>query len=162
MKTPPDLKRWTTIGDYIEDRRKSLLLSRRALARETKMSPSYLTNVVNGYHTPGAETCNRVSDYFGDPRDIALRLCGWLEPNQDQDDESGVRELALLIKDDADLRLFLQFYKSQPAAMRRRMLNLLKKVQADSGDEKSGKGDADKRKEFMRIANAFGVENHGE
>ena len=133
MKTPPDLKRWTTIGDYIEDRRKSLLLSRRELARETKMSPSYLTNVVNGHHTPGAETCNRVSDYFGDPRDIALRLCGWLEPNQDQDDESGVRELALLIRDDADLRLFLQFYQSQSPATRRGMLNLLQKSSSKFG-----------------------------
>ncbi len=133
MKTATDLKRWTTMGDYIEDRRKSLLLSRRALARELKMSPSYLTNVVNGHLTPGAETCNRISDYFGDPRDIALRLCGWLEPNQDRDDESGVRELALLIRDDADLRLFLQFYQSQSPAARRGILNLLRKSSSKFG-----------------------------
>ena len=79
MKTPPDLKRWTTIGDYVEDRRKSLLLSRRDVARELKTDIGYLTRVVQGKIVPGAKICNRLSDYFGDPRDIALRLCGLKE-----------------------------------------------------------------------------------
>lgn len=131
MKTVTDLKRWKTLGDYIEDRRKSLLLSRRALARELKTDIGYLTRVVQAEFIPGAEVCNRISDYFGDPRDIALRLCGWLEEDQADETELDIRELALLIKDDADLRLFLQFYKDQPLAMRRK---LLKKIRATKND----------------------------
>ena len=133
MKTTPDLKTWTTIGDYIEARRKSVLLSRRETARLVKMSSSYLTGVVNGDIKPGAAVCNRLSDFFGDPRDIALRLCGWLEPYQDRDVEASVREMALLIKDDADLRALIHYYQSQSMTDRRWMLPLLKKAQANRG-----------------------------
>jgi transcriptional regulator with XRE-family HTH domain len=126
MKTAPALKLWKTLGEYIESRRGVLLLSRRALARELKMSSSYLSNIVNGHLTPGADICNRISDYFKDPRDIALRLCGWLEREPVDKSDLNVRELVLFIKDDADLILFLQFYRNQSPATRRR---LLKKIQ---------------------------------
>jgi transcriptional regulator with XRE-family HTH domain len=117
---------WTTLGEYIEKRRKDLLLSRRALARELGMSATHLSGIVQGKTQAGAEVCNRISDYFHDPQAIALRLAGWLKDAEPADADEVIREFSLSIRDDPDLRAIVDAYwKVETPSERRAMARFI-------------------------------------
>ena len=117
-----------TLGDYIERRRKDLLLSRRALARELNMSASHLSGIVGGTTRPGAEICRRLSVFFRDPPDLVLQLAGWIdpslptaEPGQDMETRLQIQSL----RDDRDWRSIFDAYQQATPSERRALARLV-------------------------------------
>jgi transcriptional regulator with XRE-family HTH domain len=126
----PDLiSIWDTLGDYVETRRKDRGLSRRALAGKLKTDASYLGRVVQGKIRPTAKTCNRISDFFKDPRVIALTLAGWLEqrpPDGQGYDHPLADEVAGLLRDDADFVALFRIYSSKEPGERKAILRVVR------------------------------------
>lgn len=121
-KTSKEKTAWSTLGEYIEQRRKDLLLSRRALARDLNTDIGYLTRVVQNKITPGAEVCNRISDYFQDERSIALGLAGWLGHTAEENDDLFMARYKATVRNDPDFRELYDLYQKLDSPAQRRSL----------------------------------------
>jgi transcriptional regulator with XRE-family HTH domain len=104
-------------------------LSRRSLARKLKTDASYLGRVVQGKIRPTAKTCNRISDFFKDPRGIALTLAGWLDqqsPGGRGGDHLLAQEVAALLRDDADFAVLFRIYSFKEPGERKAILRVVR------------------------------------
>lgn len=71
---------WADLAEYLRARRKLARLSLRHLARLTKVSDSYLSQVERGLYQPSPEVLRAIAGALGIPvTDLYARL-GWLGP----------------------------------------------------------------------------------
>jgi transcriptional regulator with XRE-family HTH domain len=128
-----------TLGNYIERRRKDLLLSRRALARELGMSASHLSGIVGGYIHPGAEVCRRLAVFFRDPPDMVFELAGWMDPSLPTVEPGRDLETRLQLqslRDDRDWRAIFDAYQQATPSERRALARLVAARQWQRADQR--------------------------
>jgi len=67
------------IGQFIEDQLQKLNRSARSVALEIGLSPSHLSDIINGRKKPRVDVVNKIADFFQVPRSYLYELMGWID-----------------------------------------------------------------------------------
>lgn len=81
---------WEDLGAFLRAQRQMAQVSLRALARVTKVSDSYLSQVERGLYQPSPEVLRAIADGLGLSPDELFRRMGWLPQTSTPARYSGV------------------------------------------------------------------------
>lgn len=74
----------TELKKFVSKEAEKRNLSLRQVAVGIGVSPSYLSEVLNGKKSFGIEFCNAIADFFNVQRTFLYNLVGWVKLNSDE------------------------------------------------------------------------------
>ena len=78
MANPKNKRNENKLGAYLQQSILERRISLKLLAEGAGLSPSYVSEIINGKNTPEAGVCNSLADYLGVPRIMIYELAGWV------------------------------------------------------------------------------------
>jgi transcriptional regulator with XRE-family HTH domain len=109
--------------EYVLGKAEEQGLSLRQLAIRLDMSPSYLSEVLNGKKNLNVELANRIADFYNVQRVVLYRIAGWVDLSDDEELNNRFSEYA---KKDKDLaKLFEKILSIDDPKKRKSMIRLM-------------------------------------